>query len=255
VTNPFDQLQIKRNAGKKLLVLYITANVRDDWLDVIDTVINAGADAIEIGIPFSDPVMDGPVIQAASQRALARGTTPELSLKELVPMHFEVPLAVMTYYNLVHHYGLHQFAEAMSSCGATGAILPDLPMEESEPWRKAAEANDVANIMLVAPTTPDERLARIAELSQGFVYAVGTMGVTGERESLAATAGALGKRAKAVTDKPVLIGVGVSNPDQARQAAESSDGVIVGTALMRRILDGASLNEIADFVGQVRTAL
>ena len=235
--------------------MYVTAGVRDDWLDIVATVAQAGADAIEIGVPFSDPVMDGPVIQAASQLALQRGMTPEKSLKELVPVDIQIPLAVMTYYNIVHHYGLVEFAEAMSSCGVSGAILPDLPMEESEPWHDAATANGIANIMLVAPTTPDERLARIADLSEGFVYAVGTMGVTGERTELASTASALGRRAKSLTDKPVLIGVGVGTPDQAKEAAESSDGVIIGTALVRKITDGASLDELADFVGQFRSAL
>lgn len=248
-------LRAGRERGRKLLVPYVTAGLSDDWPDVVRAVADAGADAIEIGIPFSDPVMDGPVIQEASTRALARGTDPASALDTLATLDAGVPLAVMTYYNLVFRFGLARFAETARRCGVAAAILPDLPLEEAGPWCAAADAHEVETVLLAAPTGDDARLARICARARGFVYGVGLLGVTGEREVLAATATEVARRLKAMTDHPVLIGVGVSTPEQAREVARVADGVVVGSALIRRLLDGGGPEEAASFVGSLRRAL
>ncbi|HEY2331497.1 MAG TPA: tryptophan synthase subunit alpha [Acidimicrobiales bacterium] len=253
-------LRAARAAGRKLLVPYLTGGLSDDWCEVLRAVADAGADAIEIGIPFSDPVMDGPVIQAASAAALERGTTPTSVLDDVAGVDAGVPLVVMTYVNVVHRAGARRFAGNLVDAGVSGAILPDLPLEELEPWSAAADAAGVETILLAAPVTPDERLVRIAARSRGFVYAVGLMGVTGERSTLAASAAQIGRRLKAVTDRPVLIGVGISTPDQAVEAAAACDGAIVGSALVRIVHEATEKGEdaparAAAFVASLRRAL
>jgi len=250
-------LRDARSAGRKLLVPYVTGGLRDDWTDVLAAMAAAGADAIEIGIPFSDPVMDGPTIQEASALALSRGATPSsiLGAIERARPDVNVPLVAMTYYNLVFRAGHRRFAAELVRAGVSGAIIPDLPLEESGDWEADASAAGVETVLLAAPITPDERLARICERSRGFVYAVGLMGVTGERDAVAASGGLLARRIKAVTDKPVVIGFGISTPAHAVTASESADGVVVASALMRRYLDGASPEELGDQVAAIRHAL
>jgi tryptophan synthase alpha chain len=249
------RLRASREAGRKLLIPYLTGGLGDEWPDVVRAVADAGADAIEIGIPFSDPVMDGPVIQQASDLALAAGATPVSVLDRLRGIDAGVPLAVMTYYNLAFRMGHERFASSLAEAGVCAAILPDLPLEEVGPWAAAADAAGVETVLLAAPTAPDERLPRICERARGFVYAVGLLGVTGERAELATTATQIAARLKAVTDRPVLIGVGVSTPDQAAEAAQVADGVIVGSALVRRLLDGEGPVGAASFVAELRAAL
>jgi tryptophan synthase alpha chain len=248
-------LRERRASGAKLLVPYVTGGLGDDWADVVRAVADAGADAIEIGIPFSDPVMDGPVIQEASERALADGATPTTILDELRTIDAGVPLVVMTYYNLAFRAGHERFAASLAGAGVAGAILPDLPLDECGPWAAAADAAGVETVLLAAPTAPDERLPRIVARSRGFVYAVGLLGVTGERDALAASALAIAGRVKAVTDKPVLVGVGVSNAEQAVEVSQVADGVVIGSALMRRVLEGVGPGGAGAFVAEVRAAL
>jgi tryptophan synthase alpha chain len=226
-----------------------------DWLDVVHAVADAGADAIEIGIPFSDPMIDGPTIQEASVRALGRGTTPGALLDQLARAEVGVPLAVMTYYNIVFRAGHHRFASALAEAGVAGAIVPDLPLEESTDWRAEAAASGIETVMLVAPSTPDDRAAAICAVSRGFVYGIGTMGVTGERTALAETASAVAGRLRSMTDVPVCIGIGVSTPAQATEVCALADGVVVGSALVRRLLDGGGPSVAAGFVGELRAAL
>ncbi len=247
------ELRVKRDAGRKLLVPYITGGY-PGWQDAVRAAAANGADAIEIGVPFSDPVMDGPVIQQASQAALDAGATPPGVLGDVARLDVEVPLLVMTYYNLVHHDGHRRFAHRLVEAGVSGCILPDLPLEESEPWCRAADQEGVETVMLAAPTAPDERLPRVVARSRGFVYSVGLLGVTGERESLAATATELARRLKAITDLPVLVGVGVSDASQAYAATRVSDGVIQGASVVRRLIeDGA--DAVGAYVAEVRAAI
>ncbi len=249
------EFRIKRAAGKKLLVPFITGGVSDDWTELVRAAASAGADCIEIGIPFSDPVMDGPVIQEASVLALSRGTTPVSVLNDLVNVDVDIPLVVMTSYNVAFRSGHERFAAMLADRGLSGAILPDLQLDESEDWQRVASAAGLENVMLVAPTTPDARMARICAASRGWVYGIGTMGVTGERATLAASAAVIATRLKSMTDRPVLVGIGVSNAAQAAEVVGVSDGVIVGASLVRRILEGGGTSGVAKYVGELRVGI
>lgn len=248
-------LRAARDGGRKLLVPYVTGGF-PDWERVVEAVADAGADAIEVGIPFSDPVMDGPTIQAASEQALAAGATPVAIIDALGRLDVGgVPLVVMTYYNTVHRSGHERFAASLAAAGVAGAIVPDLPLEEVGEWAGAADEAGVATVLLAAPTGSDDRLRRICARSRGWVYGVGLLGVTGERAELQRSAVDIALRLKALTDLPVLIGVGVSNAAQAAELAQVSDGVIVGSALMRRLLDGEGPEGAASFVAELRAGV
>lgn len=248
------RLRELRDGGRKLLSPYITAGL-GPWTDIVRAVADAGADAAEIGIPFSDPAMDGPVIQQASERALRDGATPGSILDQLRDLDAGIPLVVMTYYNVAFHMGDERFAGELAAAGVSGVILPDVPMEEQGPWRAAADPAGIETVLLAGPITPDDRLQAVCDQSRGFVYGVNLMGITGERASLGEASGKLARRLKAATDKPVLMGFGVSNPSQAVEVAASADGVIVGTALVRRVMEGASPDDIHAFVSSLRAAL
>jgi tryptophan synthase alpha chain len=245
-------LRSRRDAGGKLLIPYVTGGMQDDWVDVVRAVVDAGADAVEIGIPFSDPMIDGPVIQQSSLLALQRGTTPGGILHALADLDVGVPLVVMTYYNIVFRAGHRRFAGSLVDAGVSGAIVPDLSLEESGPWREAGTAAGVATVLLVAPATPEARTSAICAQCEGFVYGVGVMGVTGERDVLASTAREVAGKVRRATDIPVCVGVGVSNAEQAAEACRDADGVVVGSALVRRLLEGAGPPGAAAFVAQLR---
>jgi tryptophan synthase alpha chain len=232
----------------KLLMPYITAGVGPDWAAYLTAFEDAGADLIEVGLPFSDPTVDGPTIQEASDAALARGVTPASVLAQLATIRAGIPLIVSTYANIALRPG---FADALRAAGVTGLIVPDLPLDELA----GLSAPGIEVSLLASPATRDDRLAEIGRRSQGFVYAVSVMGTTGERDRLAPSAAALAARVKKVTDLPVLLGFGITTPGQAAEAATVADGVVVGAAIMRRILDGAGPAEIAAFVASLRTAL
>ena len=250
-----DHLRARRDAGRKLLVPYVTGGLGDDWPEVVRAFAAAGADAIEIGIPFSDPVMDGPTIQEASEVALGQGANLPSILDALRGVDAGVPLVAMTYVNLVFHMGYERFAAEAVTAGVSGVILPDLPMEELGEWEPSAVAAGVETVLLASPLTPDDRLAVLCARSRGFVYGVNLLGVTGERASLGSSSTDLAKRLKATTDLPVIMGFGVSTPDLARAAAEHSDGVVVASALMRQRLDGAGPEQLGDSVAALRAAL
>lgn len=249
------QLRDRRAAGRSLLVPYVTGGLGAGWLDVVRAVADAGADAVEIGIPFSDPVMDGRTIQEASQRAIDLGATPSKIVAEAAQLDVGVPLLVMIYYNLVAHAGNERFAAQLADARIDGAIVPDLPFDELDGWGDAADAAGIETVLLAAPTTPDDRLRAICERARGFVYGVSLLGVTGERASLADDATEMGRRLKETTDKPVLLGVGISTPEQALAAARAADGVIVGSAVVRRLLTGGGPEEAAQFITELRDAL
>jgi len=249
-------LRAARDGGRRLLVPYVTGGLTADWTDVLRAVADAGADAIEVGLPFSDPAMDGPTVQEASSIALGRGATPLSILDDLRGVDAGVPLVAMTYYNLVARNGEARFAGQLAAAGICGAIVPDIPLEESESWETAAAANGIETVLLVAPVTPDDRLKLIVERSHGFVYTVSRMGTTGERNELAPAGPATARRAKALTDKPVLLGFGISTPEQAVEACSAADGVVVASALLRMLIDtNGGPEEAAAFVSRFRSAL
>lgn len=252
-----ERLRQQRDAGHKLLVPYVTGGIVAGWTDILEAMVASGADAVEVGIPFSDPAMDGPTIQEASSRALERGTTPASILNDLrrVAADLDAPLVAMAYCNIVFRMGARRFAAEAVDAGITGAILPDVPMEEMGSWAPAAEAAGLETVLLAGPITPDDRLARVCERSRGFVYGVNLMGVTGERTALGEQSAVLAKRMKAITDRPVIMGFGVTTPEQAAVVAEPADGVIVASALMRRVLDGASPEQVGESVSALRAAL
>lgn len=248
-------LRQRRDDGRKLLLPYVSGGITDDWLDVIRAYDDAGADAIEVGIPFSDPVMDGPTIQAASDRALQRGTTPAGILAELRGLDVATPLIVMTYANIPFRFGFERFVSELVEVGVAGAIIPDVPLEETAPWNDAVGDADVDTVMLASPISADDRLARLSAASRGFVYGVNVLGVTGERADVSVWSAELAKRLKAVTDLPVVMGFGISSAETAVAASVESDGVVIASAIMRKLLDGATAVEAGAFVAEVREAL
>ena len=249
------ELRSRRDAGRKLLIPYLMGGMTPDWGEALAAVVAAGADAVEVGIPFSDPMIDGPVIQEAALRALHRDTVPEDVLDGIERAEAPVPIAVMTYYNLVYRAGHKRMARSLAAAGVGGAILPDLPTEELEPWQVEADAAGVDTILLVAPSSPDERVAAICARARGFVYAVARMGVTGEQQSLGGDAAKVVERIRRHTDLPVCVGVGISTPEQAAEICEVADGVAVGSALVRRLIEGEGPEGAATFIGSLRKAI
>jgi tryptophan synthase alpha chain len=254
VTSLDARLRALRDAGRKALVPYVVAGMTPEWARHVEAAILGGADAVEVGVPFSDPMMDGVVIQEGALRALERGTTIDSICDELATLEGEVPLIAMTYYNLFLHYGLRRCAGRLHEAGFGGTIVPDLSPEESDEWRVACDEFDLASVFLVAPSTPPARLRLVANVSHGFVYAAARMAVTGaasdEGEGARVVAGL-----REVTDLPVYVGIGVTTPAQAAAAATYGDGVIVGSALVRQILDGATPGDVESFVRTFRDAL
>jgi tryptophan synthase alpha chain len=249
-------LRARRDEGRKLLLPYVTGGYPiGEWPRLIEGFAAAGADAIEVGIPFSDPVMDGPTIQEASTIALAAGSNPVAVLDEVAKTDAGIPLVAMTYYNICFRMGHRRFACALREAGISAAILPDLPLEEIGHWARAADQEGIETVLLAAPTAPDDRLPAIAERARGFVYGVGLVGVTGERKQLASSAVEMARRLKEVTDKPVIIGVGVSSPAQAAEVCQVADGVVVASAIIRQVLEGGSADDAVAHVAALRAAL
>lgn len=219
----------------------------------------AGANILELGIPFSDPLADGPVIQHAAQVALRNGMTTARCLRMVSDARADgvvVPLVLMGYYNPILRFGMERFAKEAKESGADGIIVPDLPPEEAGGLQRACQANELSLVFLAAPTSTDERLRRIAQETQGFLYLVSLTGVTGARDALPPELGQFVQRTRAVTDKPLCIGFGISNGTTARQAAEIADGVIVGSALVSRIGEPATALENArQFLADLRDAV
>ena len=232
-----------RADGRAALVGYLPAGFPDveGAIDALRVMVDAGCDVIEVGLPYSDPVMDGPTIQAAAQQAIEAGvrTTDVLRTVEAVAAT-GVPTVVMTYWNPVERYGVERFAADLASAGGAGLITPDLVPEEAEAWIAAADQHDLDKVFLVAPSSTDERLRSTTAACRGFVYATAVMGVTGARSSTSELAGPLVRRTRAVAEVPVGVGLGVSNGDQAAEVAAYADGVIVGSAFVRRLLDAGS---------------
>jgi len=244
-----------REGGRKALVPYVMAGGSPDWPTVVRAVAAAGADAIELGFPFSDPMIDGAVIQEAGRRALQGGMTMQHALDVVADIDVGIPIVGMTYYNLVLRAGHRRAARSMAAAGVTGAILVDLSLEEIGPWAEEADAAGVATVLLVAPSTPPARAEALCTRSRGFVYAVARMGVTGERSTLGDEAARVVERIRDCTDTPAYVGIGISTPDQAAEACRVADGVVVGSALVRRVLEGGGPEAAAELVGDMRRAL
>jgi len=231
-----------RGEGRAALVAYGVAGYPDlpGSLDAFRAMADAGADVLEVGPPFSDPLIDGPVIQRAVTTALDAGTRLDdvLGLVADLTAGVDAPVVLLVYYNLVAHRGPERFAAELAAAGACGAVVPDLPPEEAGEWLAAAGRQRVAPVFLAAPTSTDRRLAAVGEAARGFVYAQASLGVTGLRQSLAAGIEGLVARVRAHTDLPVCAGIGISNAQQAAAVARFADGAIVGTALVRRLGEG-----------------
>ena len=242
-----------RASGRKLLVPYVMGGIPDrpGFPAVLDAVVEH-ADAVEVGLPFSDPLMDGPVIAAAGERAIAGGVGP-LDAIELVEPGGAL-LVAMTYYNPIHAIGEEDFCKRIDAAGFGGLIVPDLPVEEAHSLRARAAEHGLAWIPLVAPSSSPKRIELIAETCTGFVYAVSTLGVTGVRESLSERAATVVDRCRAATDLPVLVGIGVSTADHAVEACRAADGVVIGSAVVSRVMDEGA-PAAADFLVGVRRAL
>jgi tryptophan synthase alpha chain len=222
------------------LVGYLPAGFPDvdGGIDALRVMVDAGCDVIEVGLPYSDPVMDGPTIQAAAQRALDGGVRTRDVLRTVEAVAATgTPTVVMTYWNPVARYGVTRFAADLASAGGSGLITPDLTPDSGAAWIAAADDHDLDKIFLVAPSSTDERIAMTVAACRGFVYATAVMGVTGARTSTSDLAGPLVERIRAATDLPVAVGLGVSNGDQAAEVASYADGVIVGSAFVRCLLD------------------
>lgn len=227
-----------REENRAALMAYLPAGYPDleTSLEAVRVVARAGADIVEVGVPYTDPLMDGPVIEQAATRALANGFSfrQVLDVVGAVRDAGAVPV-VMSYWNPVLRYGPGRFAADLAQAGGAGLITPDLIPDEAQEWRAAADEHGVASIFLVAPSSTDERLAMTARASRGFVYVASTMGVTGAREQVGEGARTLVERTRAVSELPLCVGLGVSTGAQAAQIAAYADGVIVGSALVRAI--------------------
>ncbi|BAF59804.1 MAG: tryptophan synthase subunit alpha [Pelotomaculum sp.] len=256
-------LENLRAAGKKGLIAFITAG--DPGLagtvEIVRHVAEAGADLIELGIPFSDPIADGPVIQMASARALAAGATlPGIleAVREIKKVCTK-PLLLMGYYNPIYRFGIRQFAAAASVAGVDGLIVPDLPYEETRPLREAATEKGMDLIYLVAPVTPDRRLMKIAAEASGFIYCISVTGVTGARREIDTDLAAFTGRVRRYTALPLALGFGISGPEQALKASAYCDAVVVGSALVKAVAecsDAAAAGLAAgQLVARIRAAL
>lgn len=260
-----------RGEGRAALVGYLPAGYPDvaGGIEALRTMVDAGCDVIEIGLPYSDPVMDGPTIQAAAQHALDGGVRTRDVLRTVEAVASTgTPTLVMTYWNPIERYGVERFAADLASAGGAGLITPDITPDADPVWSRAADAHDLDKVYLVAPSSTDERIAMTTAASRGFVYATAVMGVTGARATTSDLAGPLVARTKAAiaaqgTDLPVGVGLGVSNGDQAAEVASYADGVIVGSAFVRVLQDhagdtGAGLRALAalteDLASGVRRA-
>ena len=222
---------------RKAFIAFVTAGdpSLDRTVEVAAALEDAGVDVLELGVPFSDPLADGPVIQRASDRALKQGTrlASVLDAVRRIRARSELPLLLFSYMNPLMRYGLQRLATDAAAAGVDGVLVTDLPPEEGAEWVGCARRAAVDTVFLAAPTSPAARLKRVADGTRGFIYAVSRTGVTGEREALSSDAAGLVGRIKALTDTPVALGFGLSTPEQVRTAAEVADGVVVGSAIVR----------------------
>jgi len=244
--------------GRPAFIPYAVAGYPDRCtsFEVFERLATCGADLIEVGVPFSDPLADGPVIQAATHQALVGGTTLAecvATVAELRRRGVRTPTVLMGYLNPILAYGLERFVNDSAAAGADGFIVPDLPPEESGDLEAACQRHDLALIHLLAPTSPPERVALVSERARGFIYLVSVTGITGARATLPPDLAAFVARVRAVTALPLAVGFGIQSPEQARVVGQIADGVIVGSALVERV--GRSLAEAESLARSIRSAL
>ncbi len=263
--NRIDQkFKALRKLNKKAFIAFLTAGYPDlkTTEELVVAFEKVGVDIVEIGVPFSDPMADGKTIQAASQKALEHQVTLAkiLQLVKRIRTRSQIPIALMSYYNPVFHFGNARFIAQAKAAGVDGVIVPDLPPEEAKDLIKAARAKNIATVFFLAPTTSKYRIKRIADASSGFVYYVSVTGITGTGQSIATDS--IGKHIKQVkqfTDKPICVGFGVSTPEQVRSIANISDGVIVGSEIIRRIERNRGkkdlVKRVAGFVKNLSSAI
>jgi tryptophan synthase alpha chain len=247
-----EAFRVARNEGRAALMPYMMGGYpdRESSLAIAATYVQAGADLIELGVPFSDPLADGPTIHAAATDALAAGATLESALEICASVSKRVPVVLMVYSNMVlAHGGATEFARRAAAAGAAGAIVPDLPLDEADEIRQALSGAGLALVPLLAPTTPAERRARICAAAQGFVYVVSTVGTTGERRQLPDGLAELVAATKTDADVPVAVGFGIGTPEQVAEVGEIADGVIVGSRLVRAAGEAGSAELAAQGVG------
>lgn len=242
-------LERARREKRAALIGYIPAGFPtiEGCKAAIDVLIEAGFDAVEIGYPYSDPVMDGPTIQEAADISLRNGVKAKDVLATLQHATSRgVASVVMTYWNPIEQYGADNFAQAIADAGGSGVITPDLSFEQAGPWKVSATSAGINTIFVVAPSTTDERLAKVAGITSGFIYAASLMGVTGTRTAISNSAQELVARIRKVSNLPVAVGLGVSTPEQAKEVASYADGVIIGSALIKELFDKDLHNGLAN---------
>jgi len=251
--------QVFDKKDHKAFVAYVTVGYPSMWatLQAVPLLAECGCDIIELGIPFSDPLADGTTIQKASFDALQNGVTPKtcLEVAQKLRLKTDVPLVFMSYYNPIFHYGVEEFCAECEQVGVDGLIIPDLPPEEGTELSDATHKHGLDLIYLLAPTSTDERIKLIAEKSSGFIYLVSVTGVTGARASLPQELSSFVAQVKQTTDKPLCVGFGISTPEQAKQVAEISDGVIIGSRIIQLLESGLSLDSLRKFATELRAAL
>ena len=254
-----EMFAVAKREGRAAFLPYMTAGLPSpaESPSLFAAMAAAGADGFEVGIPYSDPLMDGPVIQRGSEQALAAGTTIDVAVGILAEVVGGTgrPALAMTYANPIFRRGVDAFCGELADAGADGIIVPDLPVEEAGALGRAAERHGLGTVLFVAPTSDDSRVRAVAAAEPAFIYAVAELGVTGERGEASVHVVSLAERIRALTDIPIVFGVGISTPEQARAAGQVGDGVIVGTALVRRALEAGSAPEAARSLSEAVTAI
>lgn len=252
-----------RSEGRAALLPYLTAGIPtfEESVRLFAAMADAGADGFEVGIPYADPLMDGPVIMEAGEMALRSGVTVSVALELVARVVTETgkPVLVMTYVNPVLRRGVDTFFAEVAEAGAVAVIIADLPANEAEPFLEAARGTNLGLALFVAPTTDDERLRAVVDADPAFVYAVAEIGTTGEREQASSNTGRLAERIRAQSDIPIVFGVGISTPEHAAAAGAHGEGVIVGSAIVRRVLEAQSaddaVHDVGTFVEELVSAL
>ena len=253
-----DRLAQAKSENRAALIAYLPSGFPsyEGAIEAISAMVANGVDIVEVGLPYSDPLMDGPVIQDAVNRALAAGSSIASVLSTVKAIAATgTPTLVMSYWNPIERYGVDRFAEDLHSAGGVGVITPDLTPEEAKPWISATDKHNIDRVFLVAPSSTEQRLRTVSDATTGFVYAASTMGVTGTRTTVSSAAEDLVKRTRTVTTSPICVGLGVSTAAQAQEVAKYADGVIVGSAFVKAILEASSPSEGVAAVGKLAAEL